>query len=283
MRSPIGKLGALSQKINPLVLSQNHLRHAASDSQRTTPASSRTTSSHTVSSEKRQRVKSNKDGLTLSLENLAHPNGHEHKIDIGDEKADLLGQFLVSGKLIPDKKRPSAEKENQAKANKSKNEVDARLTVKSFSWGPHSLSLSDIVAVSYSDGLRRFTVHAYPPVRKSWVMPSFKKIERKRTDHHFLASSPDDALRWVSAFAELQCFINCLPHPLLSSKPQDTGITEIPPVLPVKCKVSPVMLVILNPRSGRGRSSKVYYGKVEPILKVWIATSNLWIVCLYIS
>ncbi|EEF49664.1 diacylglycerol kinase, putative [Ricinus communis] len=44
--------------------------------------------------------------------------------------------------------------------------------------------------------------------------------------------------------------------------------TDTPPELLFKCKSPPKMLVILNPRSGRGRSSKVFHGIVEPIFKL---------------
>jgi hypothetical protein len=275
MRSPLGKIGALSQKINPLVLSQNHHRHALSEPQRNNVSPQVTSgqnSSPGTGREKRGRVKSSKtDEFNVSVENSEHVNGHEHRIDIGDESSDLLGQLLVSGKLVPVKKKSSASLDSQTmKSNTAKGEVKAKLTIKVFVWDTHCLSLGDIVAVSYSDGLRRFTVHSYPLVKRSWVPSSLIKTERMRKDLHFLASTPDEALRWVTAFAELQCFVNCLPHPLLSSKQQGSvvDLRDFPPGQPVKCKSSPVMRVILNPRSGRGRSSKVFYGKVEPILKL---------------
>lgn len=275
MRSPLGKIGALSQKINPLVLSQNHHRHALSEPQRNNVSPQVTSgqnSSPGTAREKRSRVKSSKtDELNVSVENLEHVNGHEHRIDIGDESSDLLGQLLVSGKLAPVKKKSSVGLDNQTiKSNTTKAEVNAKLTIKVFVWDTHCLSLGDIIAVSYNDGFRRFTVHSYPLVKRSWVPPSLIKTERKRKDLHFLASTPDDALRWVTAFADLRCFVNCLPHPLLSSKQQGSvvDLRDFPPGQPVKCKSPPVMRVILNPRSGRGRSSKVFYGKVEPILKL---------------
>lgn len=64
--------------------------------------------------------------------------------------------------------------------------------------------------------------------------------------------------------------MNLLPHPLASSKKQasDLVTNEFPPESYVRCKNPPKMLVILNPRSGRGRSSKVFHRKVEPIFKV---------------
>ncbi|MFQ6636734.1 hypothetical protein Gotur_013908, partial [Gossypium turneri] len=50
--------------------------------------------------------------------------------------------------------------------------------------------------------------------------------------------------------------INCLPHPLVSSKKQASS--ELFPI------DAPPELVF---RSGRGRSSKVFHGIVEPIFK----------------
>uniref|UniRef100_A0A0C9S6U6 TSA: Wollemia nobilis Ref_Wollemi_Transcript_10503_3435 transcribed RNA sequence n=1 Tax=Wollemia nobilis TaxID=56998 RepID=A0A0C9S6U6_9CONI len=272
MRSPLGKIGALSQKINPLgALSQNH-RHAVSELSRNIPSSQVTSgqnSSPAIPSERRGRVKSSKKiEINVSSENLAHSKGHEHRIDIGDENTDLLGQLLLSGKLVPDKKDSGSGLDNQAlKSKESKAEVDAKLTTKAFVWGSHRLRLFDIIAVSCSEGVRRFTVHSCALVKKAWV--PFGKSQRKRKDFHFLASTPEDALRWVSAFADQQLFVNCLPHPLLSSKQQGSimDARDFASREAIKCKI-PAMLVILNPRSGRGRSSKVFYGKVEPIFKL---------------
>ena len=36
----------------------------------------------------------------------------------------------------------------------------------------------------------------------------------------------------------------------------------------IVCKPGPVMLVVVNPRSGRGKASKVFRTKVKPILEV---------------
>lgn len=86
-----------------------------------------------------------------------------------------------------------------------------------------------------------------------------------------MGSSVEVAVQWVGAFADQQCFVNCLPHPLVSSKKQSSSELfpmDTPPELLFKCKNPPKMLVILNPRSGRGRSSKVFDGIVEPIFKV---------------
>lgn len=97
------------------------------------------------------------------------------------------------------------------------------------------------------------------------------KPKRARKDYRFLASSTEEAVHWVGGFADQQCYVNCLPHPLVSSKKQASSELlpiDTPPELIFKCKSPPRMLVILNPRSGHGRSSKVFHGVVEPILKV---------------
>lgn len=86
-----------------------------------------------------------------------------------------------------------------------------------------------------------------------------------------MASSIEEAIQCVGAFADQQCFVNCLPHPLVSSKKQASSEllpTDTPSELLFRCKSPPKMLVILNPRSGRGRSSKVFHAIVEPIFKV---------------
>ena len=99
------------------------------------------------------------------------------------------------------------------------------------------------------------------------------KPQRCQKDFRFLASNSDEALQWVNTFADQQCYINCLPHPLVSSKKQSSELASsdflFEPFEPyIKCKSSPKMLVILNPRSGHGRSSKVFHKMVEPIFKV---------------
>ena len=99
----------------------------------------------------------------------------------------------------------------------------------------------------------------------------FMKSRRTRKDFRFVASTKEEAIQWVGGFADQQCYVNCLPHPLVSSKKQSSSEllpTDTPPELFFRCKTPPKMLVILNPRSGRGRSSKVFHGIVEPIFKV---------------
>ncbi|KAL2521569.1 sphingoid long-chain bases kinase 1 [Forsythia ovata] len=103
------------------------------------------------------------------------------------------------------------------------------------------------------------------PVKK--VMWPFYETWEKFERDSFVASTSEDALQWVNAFAYQQCYVNCLPHPMASKKHgSDSIVNEFPPES-IRCKSPSKMLVILNPRSGRGRSSKVF-GLVEPIFKI---------------
>ena len=114
-------------------------------------------------------------------------------------------------------------------------------------------------------------MHSYPLKKGSCGLSCFIKPKRNRKDFRFLACTVEEAVQWVGGFADQQCFINCLPHPLVSSKKQASSELfplDTPPELVFRCKNPPKMLVILNPRSGRGRSSKVFHGIVEPIFKV---------------
>lgn len=129
-----------------------------------------------------------------------------------------------------------------------------------------------LVQVSYNVGLRHFTIHSYPMKKASCSLSCFMKARRTRKDFRFLAFSTEEAVQWVGGFADQQCYVNILPHPLASSKKQASSELipmDTPSELIFKCKSPPKMLVILNPRSGRGRSSKVFHGVVEPIFKVW--------------
>lgn len=132
--------------------------------------------------------------------------------------------------------------------------------------------------VTYSNGLRHFTVHAYPSKKKSFGLCCFsRKSERTQKDFRFLATTPDEAVQWVSGLAEQHCFVNLQAHPLVSSKkqPSDFVINETIFDQPaIKRRSTPRILVILNPRSGHGRSSKVFHNKVEPIFKVYFDTST---------
>lgn len=130
--------------------------------------------------------------------------------------------------------------------------------------------------VSYNVGVRHFTIHTYPLKKAPRGLSCFMKIGRSRKDIRFLASSPEEAHQWVSGFADQQCFVNCLPHPLKQAS--DMVASDLLSDSHVKCKSPPKVLVILNPRSGRGRSSKVFHGMVEPIFKVYW---HFWVI-LYI-
>ncbi|KAK9093650.1 hypothetical protein Scep_025119 [Stephania cephalantha] len=259
--------GSLSQNITSLkVMPQQSIRRLSSR------CSQMVTGQHspTVFPEKRGKVKSLKRGdVTTTSDDPEKAKSQEHRIDIGDEQSDLLGYEVVSGKLILDKKtskKPDVQTSTEAK---NQDAVDARLTSKALIWGSHVLSLEDVISVSYNVGLRYFTVHSYP-LRKGSCLAAFTTPRRTRKDFRFVATSTEEAFMWVSGFAEQQCFVNCLPHPLVSSKKEaaDVGGSDFVFEQHIKCKSPPKMLVILNPRSGRGRSSKVFHGKVEPIFKL---------------
>lgn len=198
----------------------------------------------------------------------------EHRIDIGDEQSDLLGYDVISGKLVLDKRKTKKSTDEHTPTESTNQEAtDAKLTTKALVWGSNTLYLEDVISVSYNSGLRHFTVHSYPIKSRAPVLSCFMKPQRCRKDYRFLALNPEEALQWVNAFADQHCYINCLPHPLVSSKKQPSefvsGDLFYEPFEPyVKCKSPPKMLVILNPRSGRGRSSKVFHGMVEPIFKL---------------
>ncbi|RYR07093.1 hypothetical protein Ahy_B05g074411 isoform A [Arachis hypogaea] len=208
--------------------------------------------------------------------------GFEHRIDIGgggggggDEKSDLLGYVVYSGKLVLDKRKIAVDSSSGSQLASlevtDQEAVDAKLTSKALVWGSHVLHLDDVVSVSYYSGLRHFTVHSYPLKKPSCGLSCFVKAQRSRKDYRFVASTKEEAIQWVGGFADQQCFVNCLPHPLVSSKKQASSEllpSDTPPELLFRCKTPPKMLVILNPRSGRGRSSKVFHNIVEPIFKL---------------
>lgn len=189
-------------------------------------------------------------------------NGHDHKIEIGPESLNLLGVNVFMGQLALDKKN--------FKEGYEKVHFMAKLTAKEFTWGSKTLKMVDIVSVSYVLHTRRFTIHSYPWLKSRWPC---RKTCRKKKDIHFLAPTPEEAFKWVTAFQSLNCFINYSPQPLPPSKRQgsivdardslDDGDNDA-----LSCPLDRVMLVILNPRSGRGCARKIYDSKVEPILKL---------------
>lgn len=263
------KTGNLPQNISSLrVMPQQSLRRLGS---RCSQIATGQHSSPIVFPEKRGKVKSSRRSeANVSIDEPGKEKPQDHRIDIIDENSDLLGYEVFSGKLVLDKRTTSSSSELQTSTQSTNQDaVDAKLTSKALVWGSHTLYLDDVISVSYNAGLRHFTVHSYP-IRKGSCLSCFINPQRNRKDLRFLASSPEEAHHWVSGFAEQQCFVNCLPHPLVSSKKQASNIVtnEFLPEQHIKCKTPPKMLVILNPRSGRGRSSKVFHRKVEPIFKL---------------
>lgn len=186
-------------------------------------------------------------------------NGDDHKIEISPECLNLLGDVIFAGMLAPDKKNS---KETAAKV-----QVLAKLTKQELVWGSKTLKFADIVSVSHVLNTRRFTIHSFPFEKSRWPC---KKIHCKRKDLHFLAPRPDEASRWVAAFQSLNCFANYMPQPLPLSKRQGStdDANNSPSDDVTSCQSGRVMLVILNPRSGRGGARKIYDQKVEPLLKL---------------
>uniref|UniRef100_A0A7N0RBV7 DAGKc domain-containing protein n=2 Tax=Kalanchoe fedtschenkoi TaxID=63787 RepID=A0A7N0RBV7_KALFE len=233
-------------------------------------------SSPVVFPEKRGKLKGSRESAVGEGQQQDKGNRKdEHRIDIGgDEKANLLGYIVFSGKLSLTKKLiKSSTDVSQVSTKETKQEsgVDAKLTSKALLWATHRLALDDVISVTYNVGVKHFTVHAYPLSKGSCGLSCFMKARRIRKDFCFLASSSEEALQWVMGFADQQCFINCLPHPLASAKKQASSeliIVDTPIELHLKCKSPPKLLVILNPRSGRGRSTKVFHNLVEPIFKL---------------
>lgn len=73
----------------------------------------------------------------------------DHRIDIGDEKSDLLGYEVFSGKLLLEKKSIRTRGEEQTSSGTGHfDSVDAKLTSKALIWGSHVLSLEDVISVS---------------------------------------------------------------------------------------------------------------------------------------
>ncbi|XP_057464816.1 sphingoid long-chain bases kinase 1-like [Actinidia eriantha] len=225
-------------------------------------------SSPVVFPEKRGKVKSSRhDDLSVSSHDIKKTKREEHIIDIVDEQSDLLGYEVFSGKLILDTRMTSKNNATQSSTeNINQDAVDTKLTSKAFVWGSCVLSLEDVISVSYNIGVRHFTVHTYPMKKAPCGLSCFMRSGRSWKDIRFLASSSEEAIQWVIGFADQQCYVNCLPHPLKQAS--DMVASDGPSDSHIKCKSPPIMLVILNPQSGRGRSSKVFHGMVEPIFKL---------------
>lgn len=122
-------------------------------------------SSPIVFPEKRGKVKatSRKTSVpptTIRPDDQDITKNFEHRIDIagaggggGDEKSDLLGYVVFSGKLILDKRKLATINNAAADAQQSssditnQNAVDAKLTSKALAWGSHVLHLYDVISV----------------------------------------------------------------------------------------------------------------------------------------
>ncbi|KAL8167400.1 hypothetical protein V2J09_008899 [Rumex salicifolius] len=260
--------GSLSQNASLRLTPQQSLRRLGLCSQISTSQHC----SPVVFPEKRSKAKASKRSELNPTSDDSHKSkGGEHRIEIGDEQSDLLGYDVYSGKLVLDKRKSNKRSDVQSSTEaKNHNALDAKLTSKALIWGSSTLYLEDVISVSYSTGLRYFTVHSYPIKSPSCGLSCFMKSKRSLKDFRFLAPSTDEAFQWVSGFADQHCFINCLPHPLVSSKKQASDfVSNDDPFEPhIRSKTPPQMLVILNPRSGRGRSTKVFHGVVEPIFKL---------------
>ncbi|CAK9140191.1 unnamed protein product [Ilex paraguariensis] len=262
------KSGNISKNNSLRLMPQQSLRRLGLCSQIATGQHS----SPIVFPEKRSKAKTSKRGdISVSNDDSNKSKRDEHRIDIGDEQSDLLGYEVFAGKLVLDKRKATKSIDAQTSTEiTGLDAVDAKLTSKALVWGSLLLSLEDVISVSYNVGLRHFTVHSYPIKKGSYGLSCFMKMGRSQKDFRFLAATPEEALQWVSGFADQQCFVNCLPHPLVSSKKQASDLiaSDFPLESHIKSKSPPKVLVILNPRSGRGRSSKVFHDRVEPIFKV---------------
>ncbi|BAF15359.1 sphingoid long-chain bases kinase 1 isoform X1 [Oryza sativa Japonica Group] len=222
-------------------------------------------SSPTVFPEKKGKSKSSRQKhLVFDNKDSKKAKNNEQKNDVVDEKSNFSGYEIYSGKLFFDKKNRITG--DQISANGKADISDVRLTSKALIWGSSLLSLEDVISVSYSSGVQHFIVHAYPS--KKYL---FGKTHRVRKDLRFIAPTVEEAISWVTCFAEQNIYVNMLPLPPTSSTEQDLdgplsgALFDHPPI---KCRTPPRILVILNPRSGHGRSCKVFHDKAEPIFKL---------------
>jgi hypothetical protein len=217
-------------------------------------------SSPTVFPEKRGKSRSlRQKHAAVDSKDGKRGKNHELRPDVVDEMSNFVGFEVYAGKLFFDRKNKTKVVDDHRKADAT----DARLTSKALIWGSTVLSLEDVISVSYNSGAQHFTLHAYPA--KSSL---FGKTHRVRKDLRFIASTLDEAILWVTCFAEQNIYINVLPHPSAdqdADAPLGGVLFDYPPI---KSRTPQRVLVILNPRSGHGRSSKVFHEKAEPIFKL---------------
>lgn len=115
-------------------------------------------SSPIVFPEKRGKVKASRKTsvpTTIRPDDQDITKNFEHRIDIagaggGDEKSDLLGYVVFSGKLILDKRKLATNDNADAQQTSeitNQDAVDAKLTSKALAWGSHVLHLYDVISV----------------------------------------------------------------------------------------------------------------------------------------
>lgn len=224
-------------------------------------------SSPTVFPEKRGKSRSLRQ-KHAAVDNKEAKKGknHDRRTDVVDERSNFVGFEIYTGKLGFDKKNRSIGGDDHLSASRKADTTDARLTSKALIWGSNVLSLEDVISVSYNSGVQHFTLHAYPAKNSL-----FRKTHRVQKDFRFIAPTLDEAILWVTCFAEQNIYINALPRPVTSGVKEDPD-APLGGVLfdhqPIKCRTPQRILVILNPRSGHGRSSKVFHDKAEPIFKL---------------
>lgn len=105
---------------------------------------------------KKLKASSKHGEVPVTGDQLDKSKKEEHRIDIGgDEKSDLLGYVVYSGKLILDKRKNvpsntnSADVEQNSSTDSANQEaVAAKLTSKALFWGSHVLSLDDVISVN---------------------------------------------------------------------------------------------------------------------------------------
>lgn len=91
-----------------------------------------------------------------SADDRDKPKSFEHRIDIGggDEKSDLLGYTVLSGKLVLDKRKTTDKNTSDVMQNNTgiadQEGFDAKLTSTALVWGSHMLRLDDVISVSFS-------------------------------------------------------------------------------------------------------------------------------------
>ena len=125
-------------------------------------------------------ITNNLSGVPTPADDPVKPKTFEHRIDIGlggpaasaaaaggDEKSDLLGYVVFSGKLVWDKRKTS--NNNATDVQQTSNTdvtgqvaIDAKLTSRALVWGSHMLALDDVISVSSF-----FHAHCMLPTRKT--------------------------------------------------------------------------------------------------------------------